>query len=57
MLPDITIKLANEFENIIGIKEASGDLDQVKELITNSPNDFLIISGDVNLKNKINPIV
>jgi 4-hydroxy-tetrahydrodipicolinate synthase len=48
MLPDITIKLANEFENIIGIKEASGDLDQVKELITNSPNDFLIISGDDN---------
>ncbi|MDB4013644.1 4-hydroxy-tetrahydrodipicolinate synthase [Flavobacteriaceae bacterium] len=48
MLPYITIKLANEFENIIGIKEASGDLDQVKELITNSPNDFLIISGDDN---------
>jgi len=46
MLPDITIKLANEFKNIIGIKEASGDLDQVKELITNSPDDFLVISGD-----------
>ena len=46
MLPYITIKLANEFKNIIGIKEASGDLDQVKELITNSPDDFLVISGD-----------
>ena len=46
MLPEITIKLANEFKNIIGIKEASGDLNQVKELITNSPDDFLIISGD-----------
>ena len=46
MLPEITITLANEFKNIIGIKEASGDLNQVKELITNSPDDFLIISGD-----------
>ena len=46
MLPGLTIRLANEFKNIIGIKEACGDLNQVKELISSSPDDFLIISGD-----------
>lgn len=48
MLPELTIRLANEFKNIIGIKEACGDLNQVKELISNGPDDFLIISGDDN---------
>ena len=48
MLPETTIRLANEFKNIIGIKEASGDLNQVKQLIINKPDDFLVISGDDN---------
>ena len=48
MLPETTIRLANEFKNIIGIKEASGDLNQIKQLIINKPDDFLVISGDDN---------
>jgi 4-hydroxy-tetrahydrodipicolinate synthase len=48
ILPETTIRLANEFKNIIGIKEASGDLNQVKQLIINKPDDFLVISGDDN---------
>ena len=40
------IRLANNHKNIIGIKEAKGDLIQVKDLIKNRPKDFLIISGD-----------
>lgn len=45
----ITIRLANEFKNIIGIKEASGDLEQVMEIINTKPNGFLVISGDDNI--------
>ena len=41
-----TIRLANEFENIVAIKEASGDLLQVMEIIKNKPNDFSVLSGD-----------
>ena len=48
MLPEITVRLANEFKNIIGIKEASGDLNQVKQLISEKPDNFLVISGDDN---------
>ena len=48
ILPETTVRLANEFKNVIGIKEASGDLNQVKQLIINKPDDFLVISGDDN---------
>lgn len=43
---DTTLKLANEVESIIGIKEASGNLIQIMQLIKDKPKDFLIISGD-----------
>lgn len=43
--PDVVLKLANDFENIVGIKEASGDLKQVSEIIRNAP-DFTVLSGD-----------
>lgn len=46
MEPYTTIKLAKQHKNIIGIKEAKGDLDQIKNLIKNKPENFLIISGD-----------
>ena len=46
MLPNTVLRLANDFENIVAIKEASGNIMQVMELINNKPNDFLIISGD-----------
>ena len=41
-----TLKLANEISNIVGIKEASGNLEQIMNLIANKPEDFLVISGD-----------
>lgn len=46
MQPATTIRLANDLENIIAIKEASGNMVQVMELIQNKPKDFMVISGD-----------
>jgi 4-hydroxy-tetrahydrodipicolinate synthase len=46
MLPSTVLRLANEFSNIIGIKEAAGDIVQAMKLIQSSPKDFLVISGD-----------
>ncbi len=43
---DTTLQLANEVQNIIGIKEASGNMEKVMKLILKKPKDFLIISGD-----------
>lgn len=46
MLPTTVIRLANDFKNIIAIKEAAGDIVQAMRLIQNKPKDFLVISGD-----------
>jgi 4-hydroxy-tetrahydrodipicolinate synthase len=46
MLPDLSLSLANDFENIIGIKEASGNLEQIMTIIRDKPEGFLVISGD-----------
>ncbi len=46
MAPSTVIRLANEFKNIVAIKEAAGDIVQAMELIKNKPKDFLVISGD-----------
>ena len=46
MLPNTVIRLANDFKNIIGIKEAAGDMVQAMELIRTKPEGFLVISGD-----------
>lgn len=46
ILPKTVIRLAHDFENIIGVKEAAGDIVQAMELISGCPKDFLIISGD-----------
>lgn len=43
---DTCLELASEFENIIGIKEASGDLSQIMRIIKGKPENFLVISGD-----------
>jgi 4-hydroxy-tetrahydrodipicolinate synthase len=40
------LRLANEFENIIAIKEASGNLNQIDEIINNMPSGFSVLSGD-----------
>lgn len=41
-----TVRLAKDCENIVAIKEASGNLEQVDEIIKNKPADFDVISGD-----------
>lgn len=46
ILPETALRLAQEYGNIIGIKEASGNLFQSYELINNKPKDFSVISGD-----------
>lgn len=47
--PDTTLRLAREIENIVAIKEASGNIDQCMKLVKNKPKDFVILSGDDNL--------
>ena len=46
MADDTTLALARDFDNIIGIKDATGDLTRGKYLLDNRPDDFLVISGD-----------
>lgn len=46
MTVETTLKLAYDFDNIVGIKEASGDLNQVTRILKDKPEDFLVISGD-----------
>ena len=44
--PETTCRLARDCKNIVAIKEASGSLEQVDEIIKYKPNDFEVISGD-----------
>ena len=46
MLPKTVIRLATDFENIIAIKEASGSMTQIMQLIKDKPEGFQVISGD-----------
>lgn len=46
MTPQTTLRLAREFSNIIGVKEASGNISQMDDIIKNKPNEFQVISGD-----------
>ncbi|MFL5763017.1 MAG: 4-hydroxy-tetrahydrodipicolinate synthase [Bacteroidia bacterium] len=46
VLPDTTIRLAEDFKNIIAIKEASGNLEQCMKIIKHKPKEFMVISGD-----------
>lgn len=49
ILPSTTIRLAEDFKNIVAIKEASGDIKQYLKIINESPKDFYLISGDDDL--------
>ncbi len=42
----VIVRLANDFENIVAVKEAKGDMVQAMKIIQNVPKDFLVISGD-----------
>ena len=46
MKSETTVRLARDCENIVAIKEASGSLEQVDEIIKNKPERFDVISGD-----------
>ncbi|PKQ61594.1 4-hydroxy-tetrahydrodipicolinate synthase [Labilibaculum filiforme] len=43
---DLVVELANEFENIVGIKEASGNLEQLACILRDKPVNFMVFSGD-----------
>lgn len=46
MTAETTLRLAREIPNIIGIKEASGNLEQIQRIIDKRPEGFLVLSGD-----------
>ena len=46
MTAETTLRLAREFDNIVAVKEASGKLDQVKEIVEGAPEGFNVYSGD-----------
>lgn len=46
LLPDTVSKIAFDCRNIIGIKEASGNVEQVMTVVQQTPKEFLVISGD-----------
>ena len=49
MLPETTLRLARDFENIIAVKEAGNNVHQYLKLLKDKPKDFLVISGDDDL--------
>lgn len=46
MLPDTTLRLAEDCSNIVAIKEASGNIEQINEIISRRPAGFKVFSGD-----------
>lgn len=46
MSAETTLRLACDFDNIVAIKEASGNITQMDDIIKNKPHDFMVISGD-----------
>lgn len=43
---ETTLKLAHEFDNIVAVKEASGNFDQIMQIVKNKPENFIVLSGD-----------
>jgi len=46
MTPETTCRLAYDFKNLIGIKDAAGSFDQFNQIMRDKPADFMLISGD-----------
>lgn len=46
ILPSTVVRVANDCPNIVGYKAASGDMEQIKELIATKPENFDVFSGD-----------
>lgn len=49
MEPETTLRLANDFKNVIAVKEAGNNIAQYLKLLKNKPDDFHVISGDDDL--------
>jgi 4-hydroxy-tetrahydrodipicolinate synthase len=45
-LPDTVLRIAFDCRNVIGVKEASGNMEQIMTIIKEKPKDFMVISGD-----------
>ena len=46
MSASITLRLAKDFANIVAVKEASGDMEQIMHILRDKPNGFNVLSGD-----------
>ncbi len=46
---ETTLRIAKNLKNVIGIKEACGDIEQIAYILKDKPKDFIVISGDDNL--------
>lgn len=46
MTAETTLRLAHDVKNIVAIKEASGNMEQIKQIIDNAPEGFVVYSGD-----------
>ena len=46
MLPETTLRLAADCKNIVGIKEASGNIEQIEYILRHRPEEFKVFSGD-----------
>ena len=49
MTAETTLRLANDCENIVAIKEASGNIEQIDDILKNKPEGFAVLSGDDSL--------
>ncbi len=49
MLAETTLRLAEEVENVIAVKEASNNLEQIMQIIKHAPKDFSVLSGEDSL--------
>lgn len=46
MLPETTLRLASDFKNVVGVKEASGNIEQIEYILRHRPEGFKVFSGD-----------
>jgi len=46
LLPDTVLRIAADCQNVIGIKEASGNIGQIRTLLASRPDNFTVLSGD-----------
>lgn len=46
LAPETALKLATDFNNVVAVKEASGQFDSIMKIVAGKPDDFVVISGD-----------